>query len=129
MYLCNADPEGRVLCISYGGRVGPDEVDKCFETVRELGDVLKRGFFLFTDMSHLETMDLACAPTLGKIMEECSERGLACSVRVIPKEKDIGLGLIAHFHYPPHVRNHTHETLAEALSALLAEHSQVSALS
>jgi len=123
MYKCNADPSGRILSVSYSGVVGAGEVEACLKVVRGLLKSMQPGFFLFTDMTHLESMDPECATGLGKIMEECARGGLSASVRVVPAMKDIGLNLIAHFHYPPEVRFHTLETLSEALSVLLVEYS------
>ncbi len=77
------------------------------------------GFILFTDSIHLEKMDLECAPVLGELMEECAKMGLGAVVRVIPSAKDIGLNLIGRFHLPPELPVQTHETLSEALNALV----------
>ncbi len=119
MHQCNVDPTGRILAISYSGVVSPGEIRQCLQTVRSLAETIKPGFILFTDLVHLENMDPECAPELGEIMEECAKMGLGASVRVVPSTKDIGLNLIARFHYPPEVRTQTHETLSEALNALI----------
>jgi hypothetical protein len=69
MHRCNVDPTGRILAITYGGFVGPQEVRQCLETVRSLAGRVTSGFVLFTDSTHLEEMELECAPVLGEIME------------------------------------------------------------
>jgi len=65
-------------------------------------------------------MDPECAPVLGEIMEQCTKMGVGASLRVIPSAKDIGVNLIAQFHYPRAVRSHTYETLSEGLNALVS---------
>ena len=121
MHQCTADPTGRILAITYSGFVAPEEVRQCLETVRGLAETVRPGFVLFTDLVHLENMNPECAPVLGEIMEECAKMGVGASVRVISRAKDIGLNLIAHFHYPPAVRSQTYETLSEALNALVSQ--------
>jgi len=114
------------LSVSYSGHVGPNEVEGALEAVRGLVKSMRPGFLLFTDMTHIENMHPDCAPGLGKIMEECAKKGLACSVRAVAPAKDIGLNLLGRFHYPPEVRFHTHETMSEALKTLVSEYALVS---
>jgi hypothetical protein len=85
-------------------------------------DQLKPGFFLLTDLSHLELMEASCAPDLGAIMDLCSAGGMLTVVQVIPdSNKDIGFDLISHFHHDPPVKTQTYQSLAEAIKSLLAE--------
>jgi anti-anti-sigma regulatory factor len=122
MILCSADKSGRVLTMSYSGRVGAEEMRRYLGTVQDLVDNLKPDFLLLTDLSNLESMDAACAPVLGAIMDLCSAKGMLTVVRVIPDPaKDIGFDLISHFHHHPQVKTQTHESLAEAIKALLPE--------
>jgi hypothetical protein len=83
MILCNVDESGRVLTMSYNHRVGAEDMRACLGTVRDLMEQLKPGFFLLTDLTHLETMEASCAPDLGAIMELCSAKGMSTVVRVI----------------------------------------------
>ena len=123
MIICSADKSGQVLTISHSQHVRVEEVRRCLGTVRALMDKLKPGFFLLVDLSTLESMDAACAPDLGAIMDLCSARGVSTVVRVIPdRNKDIGLNLISRFHYHVKVNTQTFESLAEAIKSLLAEH-------
>ena len=122
MILCKADKSGRVLTISYGQRVGVEDVRRCLETVRDLMGQLKPGFLLLTDLSNLESMEVSCALELGVIMDLCSAKGMATVVRVIPDpKKDIGFDLISQFHLNPAIKTQTHESLAEAIISLLIE--------
>jgi hypothetical protein len=128
MFRCSVDPPGRVLVVSYSGHITPACTKRCLEEIRVLIDQVKPGFFLFTDLSNLESMDVECAHELGAIMELCESKGLANSIRVVPdKTKDIGLAVISHFHYSPAVRFHAFETMADALGCLLSESSEITA--
>ena len=81
--------------------------------MRGLSGTVRPGFVLFNDLTHVDSMDPECAPVLGEIMDQCAKMGLGASLRVIPSAKDIGLNLIARFHYPPKMRSQTYETLSE----------------
>ena len=120
MILCNVDESGRVLTMSYNRHVGADDMRRCLGTVRGLMERLKPGFFLLTDLTNLDSMDPACAPELGAVMDLCSAKGMLTVVRVIPDpSKDIGFDLISHFHLHPPVQTQTHESLADAIKSLL----------
>ena len=121
MILCKVDESGGVLTMSYSHHVGAEEMRRCLGTVRDLMGQLKAGFLLLTDLSNLESMDLACAPELGAIMDLCSAGGMSSVVQVIPDpNKDIGFDIISHFHHHPPVKTVTYESLAEAIKSLLA---------
>jgi len=121
MILCKVDESGGVLTMSYSQHVGAEEMRRCLGTVRDLMGQLKAGFLLLTDLSNLESMDLACAPELGAIMDLCSAGGMSSVVQVIPDpNKDIGFDIISHFHHHPPVKTVTYESLAEAIKSLLA---------
>jgi len=122
MVTCSLDAAGLILTVSYSHHVTPDEVQVCFRTIRNQMHHLQRGFVMLSDLTTLESMDEACATPLGAIMELCSSRGMAATVRVIPDpSKDIGFNLISLFHFQRPVRTHTHPNLAEAMKCLLAE--------
>jgi len=97
-------------------------MNRCLATVQELMHRLKPGFLILSDLSHLESMDPACAPPLGTLMDLCSAGGLSTVLRVMPDpSKDIGFNIISRFHQPPPVRTETFETLADAINSV-AEH-------
>ena len=122
MIVCSADKSGRVLTISYGAHVGPAEMRQCVKTARELADQLQPGFLLLTDLTHLKSMEVDCAPDIGVLMELFSARGMAAVVRVIPdSSKDIGFDLISRFHLYPQIQTRTHASLAEAIKSLLTD--------
>jgi hypothetical protein len=111
-----------VLTIRYSQRVEVEEVRQCVTTVRKLLGQLRPGFLLLTDLGNLKSMDPACAPELGAIMDLCSASGMATVVRVIPDPaKDIGFNVISLFHLDPKVKTRTCTSLAEAISSLLGE--------
>jgi hypothetical protein len=123
MIICTADRVGRVLSISYSRHVGTHDMHRCLETVHDLMHRLKPGFVILSDLSHLDSMDAACAADLGALMDLCSAGGLSTVLRVMPDpSKDIGFNIISHFHVPSPVRTETYETLADAISSLMSEH-------
>jgi len=122
MIRCSVDESGSVLTFSYSRHVGVEDMRRSLETVRGLGDKLKPGFLLLSDLTNLESMDASCAADLGAIMDLCDARGLSTVVRVIPdSNKDIGFALISRFHLHPRVKVRTCENLADAIKTLLAE--------
>jgi hypothetical protein len=121
MIQSHVDESGRVLTISYAGRVGAEDMKRCLGTLRDQMENLKPGFFLLTDLSNLEVMEASCAPDLGAIMDLCSAKGMKSIVRVIPDPtKDIGFDLISQFHLHPPVETQTHTSLADAIKGLLS---------
>ena len=126
MISCSADKSGRVLVVSYSQHVGIRDMNRYFGKIRELLDQVKPGFLLLTDPTYLESMDAACAPQVGAIMDLCNARGMSTVVRVIPDpNKDIGFDLIACFHHDPPVKTQTHASLAEAIKSLRTESTPV----
>ena len=121
MIICTADKSGRILSLSYGKHVGVHDMNRCLENVLALKHRLKPGFVLLSDLSHLESMDPACAQPLGALMDLGGASGLSTLVRVMPDpSKDIGFNIISHFHMRPPVKIETYETLADAISSLAA---------
>ena len=85
-------------------------------------DDMPPGFRLLADLSGLQSMDLACAPFIAKVMDRCNERGVKKVIRIIPDpRKDIGFSIMSVFHYDRHVRILTFDNLAEAEEALLQD--------
>ena len=115
--------------MSYSQHVGVDEMRRCLGTVRDLMASLKPDFFLLTDLSNLESMDVACAPELGAIMDLCSANAMLTVLQVIPDpNKDIGFDLISLFHQDPRVKTQKYKNLADALNSLLNEPLEVAPL-
>jgi hypothetical protein len=74
---------------------------------------------VLADLSRLESMDVACMEELGKSMQLCDQRGVELIVRLIPDPaKDIGLNILAAFHYRNQPRVVTCETMEEAAKLL-----------
>ena len=120
MISCSADESGQILTLSYGRQVGPADMRKAVEVLRGLVPRMKPDFTLFSDFTHLEAMDPACASDLGAAMDLLSEGGMATVVRLIPDPaKDIGLNIISAFHFHHPVKIHTRPNMAEALKCLL----------
>jgi hypothetical protein len=119
MFQVEVDKSKNLLQISYAQHVGPEDAKAVVEQVSTLLLDLRPGFRLLTDMSGLESMDLACVPCIERMMDLCNKKGVDMVVRVIPDPyKDIGLNIMSLFHYPRRVRIVTCETLKEAMKVL-----------
>ena len=119
MYLAQFDSASNLLKLSFTGRVGGDEAKSCAQEIEVLLEEAKPGFGLLTDLSALESMDLACVPYLEHTMDCCTKKGIETVVRVIPDaRKDIGFNILSLFHYDRRVRIVTCETMQEALNIL-----------
>ena len=121
MVRADLDQSANLLTISYGGRVEAQETRRYVSEVERLLPELKPGFRLLTDLSTLESMDVACVADIKRVMDLCNDQGVALVVRVIPDpHKDIGLNILSLFHYDRDVRIVTYETLAAAKEVLAA---------
>ena len=119
MFLATSNKPKRLLYLSYLERVSPAELERGREDVASLLADLPTDFRLLTDLSRLESMDVACATEIGKLMEFCAQKGVGMLVRVIPDpRKDIGLNILSLFHYGPQVRAVTCQTMKEAAEML-----------
>ena len=119
MFQVEADKAKNLLKISYTHHVGAEDTRRVEEKIPALVADLQPGFRLLTDLSGLETMELACVPYIKRMMDLCNQKGVELVVRVIPDpQKDIGLNILSLFHYRRKVRIVTCEALAEALNIL-----------
>jgi hypothetical protein len=119
MISADLDKSQLVLRFTFAQRVGQDEMTASLDQVLKLISQAKRGFTLLTDLSQLESMDLACGPLIDKTMDACCRAGIRKVIRVVPDPtRDIGFGIMSLFHYGPEVRIVTCKTLEEAESVL-----------
>ena len=119
MFQVEADKSKNLLKISYAQHVGPEDTEHVEKNAPPLLADLRPGFSLLTDLSGLESMDLACVPYIRRMMDLCNKKGVELVVRVIPDpHKDIGLNILSLFHYRRRVRIVTCETRAEAMKVL-----------
>jgi anti-anti-sigma regulatory factor len=115
MFRASLNKGNTVLEISFSGIVPVEEVRRGAEQMESLLAEIHSGFRLLTDLSHLDSMDVAAVPVIDKMMDLFNRRGVDTVVRVIPDpHKDIGLSIMSLFHYRRQVRIVTCETLAEA---------------
>lgn len=122
MVTIEIDQPKNLLVIRYRGTITAGEVKRALEEVRAALPKLNTGFRLLADLTDLESMEVACAPFLEKIMDLCNEKGVATIVRVIPdSRRDIGLQIMSYFHYSGDVRIVACETLAAAMEILRAQ--------
>lgn len=119
MIQAQADKANNLLRVRHTGRVTAAEARQGAEEVLEVLQALEPGFRLLTDLSGLESMELACVPALERMMDACDHCGVSLVVRLIPDpHKDIGMNIMSLFHYSPRVRIVTCATLPEAEAAL-----------
>jgi hypothetical protein len=119
MFQVEADGARNLLKIIYARHVGPEDTKRVEQTIPPLLADLQPGFRLLTDLSGLDSMDLACVPYIKRMMDVCNKNGVEMVVRVIPDpQKDIGLNILSLFHYRRRVRIVTCATLQEAMKVL-----------
>jgi anti-anti-sigma regulatory factor len=119
MFTIETDPSQNLLVIRYSGSVPAEEAARCLEEVRLALPKLQFGFRILADLAQLESMDVACAPYLTKIMDLCNAKNVSAVVRIIPDPtRDIGLNIMSSFHYGGNVEVITSETEADALERL-----------
>lgn len=120
MYLTEFDRSRRLMKITVAGDTIAEEVRSALEDLRALLIDVQPGFRLLADLSGLVSMPTSVAPHIGQVMDLCAEKGVALVVRLLPPDpsKDIGLAIMSHFHYPPHVSMVTCATMEEAMQLL-----------
>ena len=119
MYQIDVDKDRNLLRIQFSGRVKEAETKESAKKIAEVVPQLRPGFNLLTDLSGLESMELACAPHVERSMDLCNERGVAKVARVIPDPtKDIGWNIMSLFHYRPGIPIVTCATSEEAVKVL-----------
>jgi hypothetical protein len=119
MYQVRVDKSKNLLKITYARHVGAEDTKRVEEEIPPLLAGVRPGFRLLTDLSGLESMDLACVPYIKRMMDLCNKKGVEEVVRIIPDpQKDIGFKILSLFHYRRRVRIVTCATLGEAMKAL-----------
>src|ERR1035438_9656861 len=67
MFQAEVDKTKNLLKISYAQHVGPEDTKRGEEELPVLLADLRPGFRLLTDLSALESMDLACGPYINDL--------------------------------------------------------------
>ena len=119
MFLVALNKPRQLLHLSYIGHVMPEELRRGYADAQAMAADLKPGFHLLADFARLDSMDLACRTELGRLMELADQGGVGLLVRVIPDpSKDIGLDILALFHYRKRPRMVTCKNMVEAAEKL-----------
>jgi hypothetical protein len=119
MFLATTNKPDKLLYLTYIGHVRTEELRRGRENATELLADLPAGFRIIADYERMDRMDTEAAQELGKLMEEADRRGVETIVRVIPDpSKDIGLNILAMFHYKRQLPMVTCKTMAEAAKTL-----------
>ena len=120
MILATINKTKQVMVINYVGRVRPADLKQSREELKALLLDLRPGFRMLVNLSNLESMGLECRAELGRNMDLFSQAGIGRVVRVIPDpSKDMGLNIMAVFHYSNHPVIINCANLAEAVEKLL----------
>ncbi len=120
MFFVEADKSKRLIVISVAQHVTADEVKEVAKQVREIVQDAAPGFRVLTDFRWLDSMDTSASRHVAEIMDALADKQVGSVVRVIPNpQKDIGLNILAQFHYGPDIHSMTFETLADALQSLM----------
>jgi len=113
------DPVRSVVRLTFVGDIGAAEASRDEAEIMAALGAARQGFFLLTDLSKLESMDIHCMTLLTRTMDFARRCGVAQVVRIIPdSSKDIGLKIMSRFHYPVGLPIITCENEAEAARAL-----------
>lgn len=121
MFEVQVDVSKNLMTLSWHGRVEPDEARLCAEHIESRLSDVRPGFRFLGDLTNLESMNVACAPWIRRVMDSCNQHGIGMVVRVIPDpKKDIGLAIMSLFHYDRGVRIVTCKGLQQAM-VLLSE--------
>ncbi len=117
--LVQVDSQRNLIEIVFFGVVGAKEIESYEADVDREIAALKDGFFLLSDLTALDSMDVSCIPSIERTMDKLGRRGIARIVRIIPDiGKDIGLNIMSLFHYRRGLPIITCETREEAEQAL-----------
>jgi len=119
MVLVTSNKSKQLLYINYLGQVRLGEFQRGQKDLAaQLGE-LSPGFRLLADFSRLESMDLNCAPEVGRMMDLIGKAGVGRVIRVIPdSDKDIGMNILTVFHYRHRPQVITCKNPVEAAKAL-----------
>jgi hypothetical protein len=119
MFSIEASDAERLITITWFGQVDSDEMRRCAEEIDVRASKMRPWFRVLVDMTNLESMDYAGAPSIGSIMDLCVTKQVEHVVRVIPNpHKDIGLNIMSHLRYGSNVRITICENLADAMRQL-----------
>jgi hypothetical protein len=122
MYAVELDQSKRLLVITAAQNVTADEAKLAAQRVRELLQDVAPGFRVLADFRWLNSMDSGAPRHIADIMDALAEKEVVSVTRVMPDpHKDIGLNILSHFHYGPHVQIASFKTLADAVRSIAAE--------
>jgi hypothetical protein len=119
MFLATINKNKHLVYICYIGKVTMMDLQRGAVDVEKLLTEFEPGFRLLADFSRLDSMDMACVPEIGRMMELLERHQVGLIVRVVPDEdKDIGFNIISAFHYKKRPQSATFKTMKEAAKLL-----------
>ncbi len=119
MFDVATDGRGRTMTVCFAARVDTRDVASCLDHLDKPLAEMESGFRVLADLSRLEWMDVECAPMIGAMMDSFRRRGASTLVMVVPHpEREIGLGILALFHFGGNATIASFKTMEEALQFL-----------
>ena len=119
MFLATINKSKQLLVMSFIAEVRVEDLAQSHDEVALMIDELNSDFRLLTDLTRLDSMGVECGNEIGRIMELCDQKGVKLVIRVIPDPtKDIGLSILALFHYKHPPRTVTCQSFVEAAKLL-----------
>jgi len=119
MFLATIDRTKRLLLLNYVGNVTADELRNGLKEANALLADLPPGIRILADFGRMESMDADSPRELGRLMESADRKGVEMVARVIPDPtKDIGLNILAAFHYRKPLPTVTCASMEEAAKEL-----------
>ncbi len=119
MLLATINKSRQLLYLTFVAHVGAEELRRWQKEMPSLISELNAGFLVLTDLGRLDSIEPACAPIIGEVMELCDHKGVSLVLRVIPdSSKDIGLNILSLFHYRRQPRVVTCKDMVEAAKTL-----------
>jgi len=119
MFLAAINKSKQLLYVRFVEHVQVDQLERGRADLELLLQDLNTDFSVLADLSCLDRIDANCAGEIGRIMELLDKKGIGKVVRVIPDpSKDIGLNILAQFHYHNLPSTFTCEKLSQAAEEL-----------
>jgi hypothetical protein len=113
------DAAHNAVIMEFSGKVDVPQMEKLCRDLQKVVPENCGGFKLLTDLSGIDSVDLAVREPVKKLMDFLNLKGVKEIIRVIPDPShDIGLNIMSHFHYSKDVQFVTVESREEAQARL-----------
>jgi hypothetical protein len=119
MLKAELDKAKNLLHVVLSQHVTVEDTGHWREQLGQLLPGMQPAFKLLIDWTDVDSMDINCVPDIAWSMEAMDKAGVSKVVRILPDpHKDIGVNIMALFHYRRTIPMVTCDTMEEALRAL-----------